>query len=116
MTNINLEDLAGLKIKTESVPASLISIIKKYRRDSISDIKNDILNDDFVFSCNFSGNCKQFTQLINLHDDLVAAGYNVKLFDEGEESNIEYFRNWLESTMDTASFVDADPSYCDKFK
>ena len=109
-----IEDLAGLKVKTENVSASLISIIRKYRESSISDIKNSILNNDYVFTCDFSGSSERFAELLKLHDELLAAGYRVSLYDEGEESSIEYFRNWLDSMRDTDEFIDSDDSFCDE--
>ena len=113
MANNNVEDLAGLKVNTDSVSASLISIIKKYRDDSISEIKRCILNKDYVLSCDFSGGSERFAELIRLHDDLIAAGYSVSLFDEGEESNIDYFRNWLKSILDTSDRIDKGDSFFD---
>lgn len=102
----SLKNIAGIKIKTETASAELIKLIKKHRNDAISDIKRDILSYDYVFICSFSGNCKKFEELVDLYKELKSLGYDAVLFDEDQESTLEYFDNWLESTKDTDRFIE----------
>ncbi len=97
---------AGLKIITKTVTADLIKLLKKYRKDSISAIKSDILSENYVFTCSFSGDSENFEKMVTLFDELSSLGYTVQLFDEDHESSITYFRNWLETTKSNSAYVD----------
>lgn len=108
MKNNTLEYIAGIKIKTDTAPVDLIKLIKKYRSDAISNIKNDILNYDYVYTCSFTEDTSEFEKIINLYNELISLGYKAVLFDEDQESNIDYFNNWLESCKDTDAFIEAD--------
>jgi len=107
----NTKNIAGIKIRTDKVSADLIKLIKEYRNDAISDIRNDILNYDYVYACSFTGKTAEFEKLLNLYNELISLGYEPILFDENKESNIEYFNNWLESCRDTDKEIEDDDSF-----
>ncbi len=109
----NLKNIAGIKIKTNTVPVDLIKLIKHYRNDAISDIRNDIINYDYVYVCSFSGDSNKFEELLNLYKELISLGYNAVLFDEDHESTIEFFNNWLETTKDTDRFIENDDIFAE---
>lgn len=90
----NQEKNVGLKIVGNSVPASLIKIIKKYRNDSISSIKKDIENNNYVLSCYYSGDKENFDNIIKCYNELTSVGYTVELYEHNRKSSIEFFNNW----------------------
>ena len=98
MENLDLNEIAGLKINTEIVSAELLSVIKRYRKDSISDIKNDIINNELVLSCNYIEDENGINKLIKCYDELVKLNYNVEVFFAGEKEDIQILRNWLQTS------------------
>ena len=116
MNNNELKNIAQLKLQSRKAEAKLISIIKKYRKEGISVIKKDIENGDAIFSCSFSGEEIRFSNLLKLHDELIAAGYIVELYDEGVRSSIEYFRNWSNTINEISRQIDADDSWIEEDK
>ena len=91
---MNNKDIAGLKIITDTIPASLIKIVLKYRRDSIAEIKKNIERGDFVLSCSFVGEPEKFNNLIMCYNELTKNGYLAELYEHGRKSNIRFFKNW----------------------
>lgn len=110
----NIKNIAGIKIKTNKASADLIKLIKQYRNDAISDIKNDILNYDYVYACSFTGETAEFEKLLKLYKDLVSLGYDPILFDENNESNIEHLSNWLELSKDTDREIEDDDIFAEE--
>jgi len=88
------ENTAGLKIVTDTVPASLIKIILKYRKDSIAKIKQDIEKGNFVLSCSFVGHPEEFNNLIKCYNEVILNGFAAELYDHDRKSSLEYFNNW----------------------
>lgn len=88
------ENTAGLKIITDTIPASLITIILKYRKDSIAKIKQDIENGSFVLSCSFVGEPDKFNNLISCYNEVTRNGFFAELYDHDRKSSLEHFNNW----------------------
>lgn len=88
------EHIAGLKIVTGTVPASLIKIILKYRKDSIAKIKQDIEKGNYVLSCSFVGEPEKFNSLIKCYNEVICNGFAAELYDHDRKSSLEYFNNW----------------------
>ena len=97
---------AELKLVDNTVTVKLITILKKYRNDAISNIRNDITNGATIFGCSFSGDEENFASLVNLYDELVAAGYQVELIEHGRVSNITFFKNWLNTLHEISAEID----------
>lgn len=97
---------AELRLVDTTVTVKMITIIKKYRNDAISSIKNDITNGATIFGCSFSGDEEKFSSLVNLYDELVAAGYQVELIEHGRVSNISFFKNWLNTLHEISTEID----------
>lgn len=87
-------ETAGIKVITDTVSAGLIKILKKYRNGSIADIKNDILHDSYVLSCNLVTDIDAFKEMIQCYDELAKAGYTVESYFSGRKEDIQIFRNW----------------------
>ena len=98
----------GLKIITSNISADLIKIIKKYRSDSISTIKNDITNNRYVIGCSYSGDYDNFHNLIKCYDDLIESGYYVELYEHERKTTIDFLKNWFDSMTDTRKQTEED--------
>lgn len=89
-----LKHIAGLKVITDKAPASLIKLLLKYRRDSIAKIKDDIEKGRYVLFCSSVSEEEKFNLLIQCYDELIRDGYKVELYEDGQKSSIQLFRNW----------------------
>ena len=107
----NNKDIAGLKILADTIPASLIKIVLKYRKDSISKIKKDIEDGNYVLSCSFVGEPQKFNNLMKCYNELIKAGFNAELYDCGRKSSAEYFSNWSNTMKEIREEIDNEDIY-----
>ena len=108
MDNIKLDNIAGLKVEETAPSAELIKTIRNHTGESMTEIKDNILNSRYVFSCSFTDDDEKYADLIKLHDERIELGYKVSLYDDGELSTIEYFRNWQNTVTEISEEIDAD--------
>lgn len=113
MDNIKLDNIAGLKVEETASSAELIKTIRNHTGESMTEIKDNILNSRYVFSCSFTDDDEKYADLIKLHDELIELGYKVSLYDDGEPSTIEYFRNWQNTVTEISEEIDADDLFGD---
>ena len=103
MGKLDLNETAGIIIDTDSISAKMISVIKKYRKDSIAAIRSDVLNHRFVLSCNYISEVRKFKRLIKCYDELTKAGFKVDAYFAGEKESIQVFRNWANTSDEISS-------------
>lgn len=95
---------------TDTVPASLIKMILKNRKDSIARIKQDIEKGNYVLSCSFAGEPEKFNNLINCCNEAVYAGFSAELYNHGREFSIVYFSSWSDTMKEIRQETeDEDP-------
>lgn len=98
----------GLKIITDTVSVELIKIVKKYRDGSIGEIKEDILNGNYVLSCAYSGDFERFNDIIKCYYEVSELGYSVELYEHNRKNSIDFFKNWSDSMADTRRQIEED--------
>lgn len=96
MNNIDAMDNIGIKITEYNSLPNCISILRKYRNDSIGDIKKDVESNSFVFACEYTDD-EGLIQLINCYDELVAIECKVIIYDLGRIGSRELLCNLHES-------------------
>ena len=98
MKDLELNEIAGIKVITNEVNAKLISIIKKYRKSAFSEIERDIRNHEFVLSCNYIEEDSKVKKLIKCYDELTKNNYEVDVYFAGEKEDIQVLRNWVQTS------------------
>ena len=107
MIDIDVMDNLGLKIvKYDSLSACII-ILRKYRNDSMSDIKKDIETNDFIFACDYIDD-DELLEMIKCYDELVDAGCSVEIYDLGRIGSRELLCNLHESHVQIAKEVEEE--------
>ena len=89
---MNELDIIGLKLDTVSVSADLIKLIRLYTSESMSVIKQHIINGDYIFYCEYESH-KGVKQVISMYNELVSMGITPLIFEEGDPSDIEFLKN-----------------------
>ncbi len=100
MIDIDVMDNLGLKIAKYNSIAKCISIIKKYRKDPISEIKTAIETNDFVLACDYIDD-KGLMEMINCYDELISNNCMVEIYDLGRIGSREMLCNLHESHLIT---------------
>ena len=100
MINIDVMDNIGIKITQYDSLSKCISILRKYRHDSMNEIKNSIESNDFVFACDYADD-EGLVELIRCYDELLEAGCKVDIYDLGRIGSRELLCNLHESHVIT---------------
>lgn len=100
MDNYILNEIAGIKLKERSMNAKVISILRKYTNDSISNIKNHILRNEYIFSCNYIEDEKKLKKLILCHDELAKNNFEVDVYFGGKKEDIQVLKNWFQTSQE----------------
>lgn len=98
MNNLELNEIAGIKVDKNNATVEVVTVIKRYRKGSIFDIRRDILNGEFVLSCNYIENERGIKKLIKCYDELVKRSCNVEVYFAGEKEDIQVLRNWAQTS------------------
>ena len=106
MTHFEHSKIAGIKIETTSISADLMKQLLKFREDSIASIKSDITEGKYFLSCSLVGEMDKIALIIRCYEELTSLGYSVKLFANDLPSDIDYFKNWLETMKDNRKDFD----------
>ncbi len=96
MIDIDVMDNLGIKITHYDSLSKCISILRKYRHDSMSDIKNSIESNDFVYACDYLDD-EGLVELIKCYDELSEAGCKIDIYDLGRIGSRELLCNLHES-------------------
>ena len=99
----NAKFITGLKVLS-SCDANLIRILKKYRHDSISAIKFDLENQDYVLECN-SVDLESYDQLLDCYDELTKNGYKSEVYEDDVVQDMGLVRNWSASMHETSDYI-----------
>ena len=122
--NGNWESILGIVIDKYSSVAEVIKIMRKYTHESIMDIKTHINNREFVISCDFC-NDEEVKRIIKCINELKKSKITVKIFDNDEEIEMQFLKNWVRTCKEIAiqteaeaelEAVDIDPAELEKYK
>ena len=114
----------GITIDQYPSVAEVIKIMRKYTNESIMDIKTHINNKEFVISCDFC-NDDEVKRIIKCINELKKSRITVKIFDNDEEIEMQFLKNWVRTCREIdiqteaeveLEAVDIDPAELEKFK
>lgn len=97
----------GLKLKSLVFTASIVKIIHKYQELSISQIKQIVLSNDYVFKCDII--CESgIRTILHIKDDLSQEDINSCVYIDEKPTSDEYLNNLLVSYKQTEEQVYAE--------
>lgn len=114
----------GITIDQYPSVAEVIKIMRKYTNESIMDIKMHINNKEFVISCDFC-NDDEVKRIIKCINELKKSRITVKIFDNDEEIEMQFLKNWVRTCREIdiqteaeveLEAVEIDPAELEKFK
>ena len=114
----------GITIDQYPSVAEVIKIMRKYTNESIMDIKTHINNKEFVISCDFC-NDDEVKRIIKCINELKKSRITVKIFDNDEEIEMQFLKNWVRTCREIdiqteaeveLEAVEIDPAELEKFK
>ena len=98
------KDIIGIKIPKNAPLVTALKIIRKYTHESYADIKSHILNNDYVFTCEYADD-KGLNNVISLYGELNKAKIKPTLYDEdGEKTTLTLLKNLAESYEETKRY------------
>lgn len=96
------KDLIGLKIQKHNSIAKCINILRKYENQPMSVLKNRILKNEFVISCDYTDS-EGLKKIIKCYEELISIETEVKIFElDGDPTTIDLLYN-LDKTYDSIS-------------
>ena len=98
------KDIIGIKIPKNAPLVTALKIIRKYTHESYADIKSHILNNDYVFTCEYADD-KGLNKILTIYSELNKAKIKPTLYDEdGEKTTIRLLKNLAESYEETKRY------------
>lgn len=105
-----IEYITGIKMADAIVSAKAISIFRKYTNASMSDIKNKIVNHEYIFSCE-SSETSDLRKVKRCYNELIKAGLNAELFESSngftEQITPELLNNEIQTNCEIEAEIDA---------
>jgi len=89
-------NLVGIKIIDSHEIPKCIKIVRKYCDLSISEIKDAITNDNYVFVCDYIDEA-QIKLIIALYEELCANNVSVELYEHNRVTDIDFLKNLVET-------------------
>ena len=87
----------GLKLESSVFTATMAKIIRKYQELPISQIKQIVSNNDYVYKCDII-RANGIKTLLHVKKDLSKEGINSYIYVEGKLTSEEYLNNLLVSS------------------
>lgn len=97
----------GLKLESSVFTATVAKIIRKYQELSISQIKQIVSNNDYVYKCDII-RANGIKTLLHVKEDLSREGINSCIYVEGQPTSEEYLNNLLVSYKQTEEQVEEE--------
>ena len=92
----NRDNKIGIIVKSTNSVAKCISIIRKYRPVAISEIKSDIEEGRYVYSCKYSST-SDVRKVRRCYDELVKTGALVEIYEHGDLTTREFISNLVDT-------------------
>ena len=97
----------GLKLESSVFTAPIAKIIRKYQDLSISQIKEIVLNNEYVFKCDII-RANGIRTLLHIKEELFREGINSYIYVEDRLTNEDYLNNLLVSYKQTEEQVEEE--------
>ena len=85
-------DTLGIKIQGNFISAKMIKIIRTEISTSISDIKNKIISNEYLYECDATDE-EGLLLIIKLYNNLTSNGIFCELYEHNRISSITFFNN-----------------------
>lgn len=99
--------LIGIKIVKYESFAELIKILRKYNKGSISEIKSQIQNDEYVAFCDYVDDAG-IKMIKELYKELREKNVKVQLYEHGRPTDINLLYNLSNTYAEISTEVDAE--------
>lgn len=86
----------GIKIPKSAPLVVALKIIRKYTHESYADIKSHILNNDYVFTCDYVDDFG-LHKVITLYGEFTKAKIRPTVYEHGEKTTITFLKELAES-------------------
>ena len=105
------EDTIGLIVKKPGNMAKCISILRKYTKTSIAEIKNAIDSGHYVFGCEYTST-PGIRKVRRCYDELIKNGATVEIYEDVELTSRKFISNLIESyqeiEQETQDMIDTE--------
>ena len=99
------EDIIGIKIPKNAPLVTALKIIRKYTHESYAVIKSHILNNEYIFTCDYVDD-EGLNNVISLYGELNKAKIKPNVYEHEEKTTITFLKGLAESYEDTKRYVE----------
>ena len=82
----------GIKLADNFFSANCAKILREYRKIPISELKKIVENGDLLMTCDYIDGAG-IKQILSLYDELSHNGFKCTLFEDNEETTLEFLNN-----------------------
>ena len=82
----------GIKLSDNNFSASCAKVIRKYKNISISEVKDAVVNNDYLFSCDYIDE-EGIKIVLKINKELNENGLSCKLFEHDVPTTVEFLSN-----------------------
>ena len=94
-------DNVGIKIKSNDKITKCISIIRKYTNLSIGDIKDRIINNDYVMVCGYTDE-DGIKNIVKAYKEFTSLGVDVVIYEHDRVTTVDFLMNLIDMYGDIA--------------
>ncbi|EJO5349381.1 hypothetical protein NRP93_003557 [Clostridium botulinum] len=88
-------DKIGIKIKSNDKITKCISSVRKYTNLSIGEIKDKIINSEYVMVCGYTDE-DGIKNIVKAYEEITSLGANVEIYEHNRITTINFLMNLLE--------------------
>lgn len=94
-------DNVGVKIKSNDKITKCISIIRKYTNLSIGDIKDRIINNDYVMVCGYTDE-DGIKNIVKAYKEFTSLSVDVVIYEHDRVTTVDFLMNLIDMYGDIA--------------
>lgn len=94
-------DKIGIKVKNNDKITKCISIIRKYTNLSIGEIKDKIINNEYVMEYGYTDE-DGIKDILKVYKEITSLGASVEIYEHDRNTTIDFLMNLLEMYSDIA--------------
>ncbi|MBP3240511.1 MAG: hypothetical protein J6M92_08190 [Oribacterium sp.] len=99
--------ITGIVIDQYPSVAEVVKIMRKYTKDAIMEIRDQLNKNEFVMSCDYIDE-DELKRLIKCVNELKKSKITVKIYENNEQIDLQLLKNWLGSCRQTAIQTEAE--------